>query len=303
MNTFNRPVYPVVPSYFKNEDLDLETTIKYIKYLEDNGANIIMTTAGTSQFNLLSIEEVREINNITANNFTKTKILGLQTLSSRYLNDEIKYLNQQKHKLTSIMLLFPDRYYHDKEIIEWAYSAADLSIYPVFIHGMFMRNGTGGIYNYSAEIYNELIKHKNIIGTKEETSILSQSFNIVNKIEDKNFNIIVAGGSMRRFMFLLSAGAKSFLSGVGSIFPKIAELFFDAYNNNDIKACKNIITEFETPLFNTFMNIGWHPSLREALKLKGLCNYNRKPFAILSEKEKLKIQKIILSLENKVSNI
>lgn len=300
---FNYPVYPIVPSFDENENFDAKTTEKYIKYLETEGAKVIMTTAGTSQFNLMNITEIRKLNDLTAQNFSKEKILGLPTLSTKQLIEEVKLLNEKKYLNTSIMLLFPDRFYHNQEIINWAYTIADLSIYPVFIHGMFMRNGTGGIYNFSSELYNELTKHKNIVGTKEETSVLSQSFNIVENIENKNFNVIVAGGSMRRFMFLLSAGATTFLTGVGSIFPKISELFTVAYNNNDLNKCKKIIEEYETPLFNTFMKIGWHPALRESLKLKGLCNENRKPFAVLTKEEKLKIEETLLTLENKIKKL
>jgi len=299
MNKFKFPVYPVVPSFFKNEDFDAETTIKYIKYLEDSGANIIMTTAGTSQFNLLTIDEIRMLNDIVSTTFYKQKIIGLPALSTRDLKKEIEIINRKDYKNTSIMLLFTERFYHNEEIIDWANSLADLSKYPVFLHGMFMRKGTGGNYNYTAELYNELIKHKNIVGTKEETSELSQAFNIVAGIKDYDFNIIVAGGTLRRFMFLNPAGASTFLSGVGSIFPEIEEKFYEAHKNNDIALCKKIIEKYETPLFNVFSGIGWHPSLREALRIKGLCNFDRNPFAVLNKKEKKQIYDIVSNLETK----
>jgi len=299
MEKFNYPVYPLVPSFLENEEFDIDTSRKYIKYLDENGANVLMTTAGTSQYNLLTLEEIRTFNNIAGTSFSKKKILGLPPLSTKALLKEIELLNKKSYKNTFLMLLFPERYYHNNEIVEWAHSAADISDYPVFLHGMFMRKGTGGQFNYSANLYNDIIKHSNIIGTKEETSDLALAFNVVEGIEKKDFNIIVAGGTLRRFMFLNPAGANTFLSGVGSIFPEIEERFYNAHKQKDIDLCKYIISAYETPLFNAFKTIGWHPSLRESLRIKGLCNYNRKPFAILTNGEKKQIEDIVLKLETK----
>jgi dihydrodipicolinate synthase/N-acetylneuraminate lyase len=296
MSTYNHPVYPLVPSFDKNEEFDKKTTQKYLTYLEEQGAQTVMTTAGTSQFNLLSIEELRQLNDI-ASGFGKQKILGLPSFSSKLLHQEISLINKKRYSQASIMLLFPERYYHNSEIIEWAHTAADLSEYPVLLHGMFMRKGTGGMYNYTSDLYNDIITHPNIIGTKEETSDLGHAFNVVAGINDPEFSIIVAGGTLRRFMFLNPAGADTFLSGVGSFFPKIEERFYQAYIENDIKMCRYIIRKYETPMFHAFNPIGWHPAMRESLKIMGLCNQDRKPFAVLRDEEKNQIKEFMLQLE------
>jgi len=299
MMKIDSPVYPIAPSFLENEDFDIKTTEKYINYLQGNGANVIMTTAGTSQYNLLTRKEINLLNDIAVSNFNKQKIIGMPAVSTRELLVEIENVNKKKYTNTAIMLLYPERFYYNSEIIEWAFSAADLSKYPVFLHGMFIRKGTGGTYNYTSELYNELIKHPNIWGTKEETNNLSTAFDVVDGIKNTDFSIIVAGGTLRRFMFLNPAGANSFLSGVGSIFPQIEEVFYKAHKNNDIVLCKKIIQEYETPLFNAFKNIGWHPALREALKIKGLCKFDRKPFVQIKKEEKKQIKNIITKLETK----
>ena len=52
------PVFPIPPAYDKDGNLDLNAVRKYIKYLEKNGVEVIMTTAGTSQFNLLTLNDI-----------------------------------------------------------------------------------------------------------------------------------------------------------------------------------------------------------------------------------------------------
>ena len=172
------PVYAIPSSFNSAEELDTEQTTKYLAFLQENGAKTIMTTAGTSQFNLLTSEEVRIFNKTCANNFDGVSILGLPPLSEKLLHKEINWVNENipESSKVCIMLLWPDRYYNDKDIKEFFCEAAHLSKVPVLIHGMFMRNGTGGTYNFSASLVNELAKHENIIGLKMQICLLLINF-------------------------------------------------------------------------------------------------------------------------------
>ena len=70
-----RPVIAIPPSYDKSENLETDSTKSYLNYLKENGAECVMTTAGTSQFNLLSTEEVHALNKAVSS-FEGQKILG-----------------------------------------------------------------------------------------------------------------------------------------------------------------------------------------------------------------------------------
>ena len=62
-----RSVIPIPPSY-RDDLLSTKGTKDYVKYLCDNGAKTLMTTAGTSQFNLLSKTEIEEFNRTVVEN-------------------------------------------------------------------------------------------------------------------------------------------------------------------------------------------------------------------------------------------
>ena len=68
------PVYPICPSFKKNEDLDINETINYIKYLEKRGAKNFIITAGTSRVNLLDDRELKILNEILCKNTNKNSI-------------------------------------------------------------------------------------------------------------------------------------------------------------------------------------------------------------------------------------
>ena len=193
-----------------------------------------------------------------------------------------------------VMLLYPERYYDDETITGHFYRCADSSELPVIIHAMFMRQGNGGWYDYSSKLINKLVEHPNIIGIKEETSELGKAYNICNNINSDDCVVIAAGGSMRRFNALKPTGVQTWLAGVGNMFPK-AELAFRKDTSN-----LSIIEDFENPMFDVFMKIGWHKAMREAIRqIAAGCIVNGQPFAKLTSEEKTQIQNILEELKEK----
>jgi len=288
----SKPVYAIPPS-FKNDELDCNSIIKYLKYLEDNGVSRVLTTAGTSQFNLLSLEEVYCLNKCIINNFDQEKILGLPSLSLKHLLKEIQKLNLLESHNTKLLILFPERYYSDEQLIEFFDEVCKKSNYPIYVHGNPLRKGMGGIYEYSNKLLKKLSEIDNFMGMKEEYSSIDLS---IKSIQNLNLDIIVAGGSMRRFWSLQPFGATSFLTGVGNFNPQHSEDFYIHYKLGHYEDCLDIIKNIENPLFKVFMKNGWHASMRESLKHMGYILEDRKPFITLSDTKK---EEIIKSL-NKI---
>jgi dihydrodipicolinate synthase/N-acetylneuraminate lyase len=286
------PVFPIVPAYDRAQEMNGVSS--YIEFLQDEAVEIIMTTAGTTQFNLLCNEEVCTLNCSCNTLFEKKKIMGLK--AEGFVKEEIKLYNAKDFKNTALMFMYPERYYSDETIVEYFHELADLSNYPVFIHCLSFKHGRGGTYCYTAELINKICKHKNIVGIKEETPDLMQAYNICRNINKDNCEIIVAGGSQRRYRLLGDAGAQSFLAGIGSIYPE-----------EDIAFLNSCVTGYplnskaEGKLFDVFFRIGWHPSLRYALKKKGLISeYDRMPFYQLTENEKREIDTVLEAIEKTI---
>ena len=282
----SRPVYAIPPS-FKDQELDLDSTNLYLEFLGSKGATRVLTTAGTSQFNLLSLDEIRKLNSTILSNFSKEKIIGLPALPLKHLITEIQFLNKLDATDTSILILFPERYYSDNQIIKFFNAVCSSSNYNVLLHGNPLKRGNGGTYEYSNSLLAELSKIDKFVGIKEEYSSLDLA---LKSIQNLDLDIIVAGGSMRRFWTLEPFGASSFLTGVGNFDPEVAEDFYDMYMSKKYAECKAIIEDIETPFFNTFMSIGWHAAMREGLNQMGLLLENRDPFHTLGINDKQQVQ-------------
>ena len=242
-------VVPIPAMYDNDGGINKLSVFSYLEFLKNKGVNCVMTTAGTSQFNMLSRGGIAKLNyTVSAEGFS-SYILGIAPTNTIRTIEQIKSLQKIVGKKSNkcVMLLYPERYYDDETIIGHFYRCADSSEIPVIIHAMFMRQGNGGWYDYSAKLINKLVEHPNIIGIKEETSELGKAYNICNKIDTDKCLVIAAGGSMRRFNALKPTGVQTWLSGVGNMFPE-AELCFRKDTSR-----LDIIKDFENPMFNVFM--------------------------------------------------
>lgn len=289
-------VVPIPAMYDNYGGINKLSVFNYLDFLKNKGVTCVMTTAGTSQFNMLAKRDIAKLNYAVSADGFSSYILGIAPTSTARTIEQIQSLQKMIGKKSNkcVMLLYPERYYDDETIINHFYRCADISELPVIIHAMFMRQGNGGWYDYSAELINKLVEHPNIIGIKEETSEIGKGYNICNKIDTNECLVIAAGGSMRRFNALRPTGVQTWLSGVGNMFPE-AELAFRKDTSR-----MDIIKEFENPMFDVFMKIGWHKAMREAIRqIAAGCIINGQPFAKITSEEKTQIQNVIKELKEK----
>ena len=139
-----RTVIPIPPSFDKGGlMIQHDKTFEYLQWLYSKGINNVMTTAGTSQFNMMNNQEICYFNETVAMCFPGKKIIGIPPLNTfdmqRFLDD----MMEKEPKDTTYMLLYPDRFYHTQTLIDYFKEASDICEAPVYLHDMGMRNGTG----------------------------------------------------------------------------------------------------------------------------------------------------------------
>lgn len=277
------PVFPIVPCYNQNQTLNVISTIKYALYLTENGAEILMTTSGTTQYNLLSNKEIMDLNEGLAKSFPDiTIIMGLKAESFLTTQAIIREYNKCNfNDNVFLMLQYPDRYYNGDIIERYFHILAECSDYPLLIHCKPLQHGvTGKTHDYTSELINKICEHKNIVGIKEETSDLMLAYYVTQEI-NTDIGIIVAGGSQRRYNYLVDGWGErvSFLTGVGSLWPRLDIVRLNTYENR---------------LFKVFFKHGWHPALRYALQyLKLIPEHNRMPWPALSKEAYKDIENVV----------
>lgn len=302
-----QPVFPIVPSYNKDESLNLKDIENYVKFLNKNGVYNIMTTAGTSQFNFLSLDEIVEMNRVVfeTNKEKQTNILGLPALGLRELEKAIKKMEDFKE--ANLLLLYPDRFYDNSTIVSYFNQARMMwnkDKNNTYLHGMPIRKGTGGTYVWNASMIENLFLKSNLAGMKEESPTFNESYNLVENFKTlktrKDFELCVAGGDIRRFLLTEPVGATSFLVGAGSFAPKFD---LNAYEQIKQGKIKENYLKVHNELYGVFTKIGWHKALRFAMSEKGFIqSYNRTPWPKLTKEEKTFIMACVNQVEKEIND-
>jgi dihydrodipicolinate synthase/N-acetylneuraminate lyase len=298
-------IYPIPTPFDGSDEVDYDQIDSYLSYLYGHGGKILMTTSGTTKFNLLSIEEIRKINERCAlwshrEIFADVEfILGIPAIPDKFLAEELDIANDLNPD--AILLCYPDRYYDDDSIVDHFNQAADLSGAPIMDHGLPMRKASGGTYEYTPGLIEKLKAHANIVGIKEESQDMAMAYEISCKADD-DFLVVPAGKSARRFLLACPAGAQTYLAGVGSIYPQVDEAFLAAFTTGNVTRAYNIIRQYENPMFATFFPIGWHKALHHALNYTGvMTSMGRKPYSEITTGEQNDIEAVVDQLEADLS--
>ena len=289
MSTLN-PVVAIPPDFSKDQDLSITSTIDYLEYLHHDHHITPMTTAGTSLFSILSNEEIIKFNVAVAENSSES-IIGIPKLSLRNLNEFVSRVRSQTSGSLKFLIQYPDRFYDNETLIRYFLECKNCVSDSFYIHVDKIRSATGGFYEYSDEVLNTLSEHGALFGLKEEYGSLDHAFTVLKNLNAK-LDIIVAGGSMRRFAFLHQAGANRFLSGIGNIKPEFEAKYLSKFPDSSKE-----YLHIENKLFTVFFKYGWHRSLRQSLKVIGqTCLHNRMPWPIVNKTFEEDIHKAVTTL-------
>jgi len=207
-----------------------------------------MTTAGTSQFNLMSSDELLAFNACVATTFAGRVILGAPALAEIHLAPFLAS-TLEHHPGAELLLTYPERLYETTDLIDFFIRVARSCPMRINIHGLPLRSAQGGMKDFTSQIIDAITGVvDNVTGMKEECSTYEAGFTLCSSVSRKKaFEFIVAGGSMRRYLLLHAAGAQSFFAGVGSLFPEIELAFSRHIQAGNLREATALISEFETP--------------------------------------------------------
>jgi len=272
MKKIKGPVVPIPAPFNENDgSLDVKTLRSYVSFLVDNGIKNIMSTVGTSRFNLLNKEEIFLFNETIVEACKGKAFAIVANAPYGWQQDAIDYAKHaERINADAYLLIHPDRNYGDEKVYKFYKNVSESVDVDIMIHEMPLRNGIGGgQVQYSLSLLEKLFTIPNIIGLKEEALDPVHSTKIVKEFSSYK-SIVGAGGGMSRYLRDYWLGAETFLSGIGNFIPKIELDFFDNMQNENFKAAHELVYNVEIPYFNLTVPMGWHLTLKEALEMKGL---------------------------------
>lgn len=273
------PIIPLPTPFTEDFEVDYEGLGRYVDHLASNGAGGMMTTVGTSRFNLLDKAEMLRINDTVLQAAAGRCLTIVSTPMTGSTRQCIEFGQRAKAAGADILLVYhPERHYGDDTLFGFFNDIADAVDIALMIHEMPMRNGLGGgQMQYSVSLLNRLLDEiPNVIGMKEEALDWNYSGAVLKATAGKAA-IVGAGGGMSRYLRDYWHGARAFLSGIANFAPALENEFFEAMLNENFKRAHEIVYTIEAPFFQALVPVGWHIALKECLHVAGLMQPHERP--------------------------
>ncbi len=296
-NKVTGPVVPLPVPFKIDQEIDYEALSTYVTFLRERGIKTVMTTVGTSRFNLLSVDEIKKVNETVVDAAKGEIVTIVANPAHGALSDAISYAKHAEEIGADVFLAyFPDRHYGDDSVFNFFETIANIVNINIIIHEMPLKNGLGGgQVHYSVDLLARLFKIKNVIGLKEESLDPAHSEKIVKMFSGSSV-IIGAGGGMSRYLRDYWLGARTYLAGIANFYPELELEFYTAMQNEDYKKAYKIVHNIEKPFFEATVPIGWHVCLKEALNICGLApSYERLPMTQINEQQAKSLKAVMKS--------
>jgi dihydrodipicolinate synthase/N-acetylneuraminate lyase len=283
------PVFPVLTPFTADGAVDHEALARYVDFLAGCKVTAVMSTVGTSRFNLLSMDEIKAVNETIAHAAKGRCIVilaGPMTGTTSVHVDFAKHA--EKAGGDAFIAFFPERYYGQDAVVEFFKTISDSIGIGTMIHEMPMRSGYGGNQQYALDLLERLTDMPGVVGMKEECMDGGYAYLLHRRLSGKCG--IIGAGSKRLYMRDFHAGAKAYLVGIGNVFPQVAKDFYAAMRAHDMDRAHAIVRAYEDPYFDLAVSLGWHVALKETLHMMNLMPpYERAPLPRLTavQREKL----------------
>jgi 4-hydroxy-tetrahydrodipicolinate synthase len=297
-------VVPILAPFAKDGGLDLRAVHDYVRFLVGSGVGTVITTAGTSRFNLLSLEEIAQFNRAVVE---ATGGDCLVIVAGPMEGDLSVHEGFAKHAAEigadGFIGFFPERYYGDDALFGFFQALTRATTTAVLLHEMPMRNGLGGgQVQYSLDVLERITDLPGIGGFKEECMDGGYSYKILRRFAHKTG--VIGAGSMRFAMRDFHAGAQAYLVGIGNFLPKVEIAFHRELVAGNVERAHELVRRFEEPYFDVAVSMGWHRALKETLHLRGLMPpYERSPMPRLGEADRKRLDELVQAQRWPDSNV
>ncbi|NKB44870.1 MAG: hypothetical protein GKS03_11395 [Alphaproteobacteria bacterium] len=291
------PVYPICPAFAADGSLDFQTTGAYVSYLVKHGARYIMTTAGTSRFNLLSDDEVKALNKCVVDASGDALTIVGNSMQGGTDTAVSFAKHTQEIGADALLVFYPERFYGNTDVFEYyaAISKASPDI-GIMIHASPMRAAaptSGPMSPFSVPLVRMMCDLPNFIGMKEEHGNENLRYDLLTAFGDE-LSFIVAGSAMAMYASCAPYGVQAYLTSVGSFKPEIEENFYAAYTEGRLDDALALVRQYEDPFFRVAKPAGWHLAMKTALDLLGLMpDHERAPLKPLGDADRKPIADVL----------
>jgi len=287
------PIVSIPTPFTANHDVDYDGVRRIIDVAIEGGIKVILTTAGDSQFQILSMDEIKKLTKVMVEHVAgrATVMAGTWSWWTGALVKFAKYVEQLgADGLMILLTATPFRQdLTDEAKFRYYKAVADETRLGLVLQGhQFI----------SVPLIRRIVDEiDQVVGMKEDGGD-RYYYDIVRAFSKRL--AIFCGGQKWRFLNAYPYGSVGFLSVYGSFQPKIATDFYSYLVAGDLKKAMEIERKYDQPLFDFGLNSpkGFQATWAATLELFGVAQrWMRPPAEPFTQQEMEKLREMFVNVD------
>jgi dihydrodipicolinate synthase/N-acetylneuraminate lyase len=236
------------PSHFKaNFEMDYQALRQMIQRALRYGVNIFALTAGNSQYQSLTYEEIKEATRVMAET-VDGRGLTIAATGDWWTGQAVDYARfAESIGADAVQVLRPSRSGGEDAIVKHFETIARSTKLGLVLHG-----------DYSDSLFEKLLQIDSIVAMKEDRDL---SEYVERQISFGDRIKIFGGGQEYRYLVGYPYGATAFYSTYTTFAPDISMRFWKAIQAGDLKGAVQITSKYDYPYLRSFTHPWWHATL------------------------------------------
>ena len=290
MSKFKRTIFTgaatAIVTPFKNGEVDYDAFGSLIDFQLDGGIDALVVAGTTGEASTLTDEE-----HIGVIKYAVERVNGRVPVIAGTGSNDTAYgidLSREACAVGADALLVVTPYYNKatpKGLIKNFTATADAVDKPIILYNVPSRTGC----NISLPVYKELMKHENIVATKEASGNLSAIAQIADECGDY---LDIYSGNDDQIVPILSLGGKGVISVFSNILPRETHELCQAWFEGDAQKALRFQLDYLKLMNSLFMEVNPVP-VKTACAMLGLCSEEmRLPLCEMEDANKARLEAI-----------
>ncbi len=278
----NGPVCSIPTPFLASDDsIDKDAIAKMIDFQLDNGFKMIFLTPGNSHYNILTVQEMYELNKFCIE-YTAKRALVCVTEFGSSTRRSVEMAKAMRELGADLFLPFSANWADsctDDMLVEYLKSCAAeiplMLIYPAACSA-----------DRAIKIYERLFPQTDRVMAIKDDCCNNVSRRMAMKFGEEY--AVFSGGQKQNFLNIMPYGACGYLSTLGMFRPDLAWKFDAACKAQDFKGMSAVIRDYDWPYFDLICRQtgDFDAGIKATMELFGFgSRYRRAPYGILSDQE------------------
>jgi dihydrodipicolinate synthase/N-acetylneuraminate lyase len=277
------PLVPIMPAFDADENLDLDSTCRWVDWQIESGTRLFWTTYGTSHYMSLNDDEIVALNQAVAGVTRNRAVFIASTNFTWSVERCLQFIADAKGWGANVAKIQVDWRWDPSQdaVFDYYQRIAAHTALPLFGYTLAAPN----IKGMSRSLLARIATLPQFIGIKNDSGDFYEQCDYLRgaRLAGSSLNIMT-GGSMSSFLHNHRFGARAYATGLGIVLPRVVQKFHAALQAERFATCARIIRQSEEAFLDLYASLPvshwacFHVMLAEL----GLFRSDRMRFPLLS---------------------